>query len=165
MRLPCFTVTVKRQKGFTSMPKGFNIDMLASPGLMDKIIDWKMSGPFYRKMDEMNGYHTTEEQSKMQRQFTIELRVDYEDNEKNDAMRKACAAAGRHVFATASLLSDGIQPQISIYSDDYFAGHDEIKLMEDTIQQGLDATKDDAENATSEPEISSELMRAVHDGR
>lgn len=144
------------------MPKGFNIDMIANPYLLDKIIDWKMAGPFYRKS---NGYHNTTEENKMQRQFTIELRVDYEDNEKNDAMRKACAAAGRHVFATASLLADGIQPQISIYSDDYFAGHDEIKLMEDTIQQGLDATKEDGEAQPSEGEISSELMKAVHDGR
>lgn len=144
------------------MPRGFNIDMLANPGLIDRIIDWKMAGPYYRKI---NGYHNTTEEQKMQRQFTIELRVDYADNEKNDAMRQACAAAGRHVFATASLLSDGVQPQISIYSDDYFAGHEEIKLMEDTIQQGLDATAVAAEGAVPEQEISSELMKAVHDGR
>lgn len=138
--------------------KGFNLDMLATPDTLDRLIDWKMGDPKVRP----RRLHA--EEVTIQRQFTIELRVDYEDNEKNDAMRKACAAAGRHVFATASLLADGIQPQISIYSDDYFAGHDEIKLMEDTIQQGLDATKGESEESAS-GEISSELMRAVHDGR
>jgi hypothetical protein len=130
---------------------GFNIDILANPDLLDKIIDWKMRAPNKRWR------YATEEQ-RMQRQFTIELRVDYADNEKNDAMRQACAAAARHVYATASLLSDGIKPQISVYSDDYFAGHDEIKLMEDTIQQGLDDTQ-----GVEATEISSELMRAVRD--
>lgn len=94
----------------------------------------------------------------MQRQFTIELRVDYEDNEKNDSMRQACAAAARHVFATASLLADGVKPQVSVYSDDYFAGHDEIKLLDDTIQQGKDFA-----GAGEEAPMSSELMNAVRD--
>lgn len=137
------------------MLKGFSFDILANPGLMDRIIDWKMNSPFYRKI---NRDRTTTEELKMQRQFTIELRVDYEDNEKNDAMRKACAAAARHVYATASLLADVIKPQVVVYSDDYMQGHEEIKLLEDTIQQGMDETPSDTQ---PEAGISSELMRAV----
>lgn len=74
----------------------------------------------------------------MQRQFTIELRVDYADNDKNITMREAMQKAAQHVFATAQLLSDGVKPQIVVFSDDFFDGHDEIKLVEGTIQKGLD---------------------------
>lgn len=94
----------------------------------------------------------------MQRQFTIELRVDYADNEKNEAMRTAVAAAGRHVYATAELLSDGVKPQIAIYSDDFYVGREQIELLHDVVQQGLESTKG---IATTEEGVSSELMEAV----
>lgn len=95
----------------------------------------------------------------MIRQFTIELRVNYADADKNDTMRTACAAAARHMFATANLLADGTKPDIAIFSDDWFAGKEEINLMQDVIQQGLDETQD----AVTEGEVSSELMAAVRD--
>lgn len=74
----------------------------------------------------------------MQKQFTIELRVDYEDKDKNAVMHKAIQAAGRHVFATATLLAEGVKPQIAMFSDDFFEGHEDIKLFDDTIQAGVD---------------------------
>jgi hypothetical protein len=85
----------------------------------------------------------------MQRQFTIELRVDYADNGKNEAMRKALQAAARHVYATACLLKDGVMPQIAIFSDDFFQGHEEIKLLEDSIQQGIDALGGETDQGVS----------------
>lgn len=93
----------------------------------------------------------------MQRQFNIELRVDYEDAGKNDEMRKACAAAARHMFAMANLLADGVKPQVSIYSDDYFQGTQQIELMEDTIASGQEETQ------LEETTVSSELLGAVRD--
>lgn len=74
----------------------------------------------------------------MNRQFTIELRVDYADADKNEVMRTALQVAARHMFATASLLADGVKPQIAMFSEDFFDGHAEIALIEDTIQQGID---------------------------
>ena len=95
----------------------------------------------------------------MQRQFNIELRVDYEDAGKNEEMKKACAHAARHMFATAQLLADGVKPQISIFSDDYFQGQESIALLEDEIQKGIEQT---GQEGTTE-QISSELMGAVRD--
>lgn len=94
----------------------------------------------------------------MQRQFTIELRVDYTDNEKNDSMRTALQAAARHVYATASLLADGVKPQIAIFSDDFFAGHEVIELLDDTIAQGVKAITVDGNN--EDEGVSSELLAA-----
>lgn len=94
----------------------------------------------------------------MQRQFTIELRVDFADPEKLPEITKVLQQCARHAFATAQLISDNPKAtQIVIYSDDFFSGHEEIKLLEDTIQQGLDATG----NTTGSDELSSELMEAA----
>ena len=94
----------------------------------------------------------------MQRQFTIELRVDYADNGKNDAMRTALQAAARHVYATATLLADAVKPQVAIFSDDFFSGHEQITLLEDTIKDGLDQIGDTKEDAPSD-----ELVRAMRE--
>ena len=94
----------------------------------------------------------------MQRQFTIELRVDYADNEKNDSMRTALQAAARHVYATATLLADAVKPQIAIFSDDFFAGHEQITLLEDTIKAGKEQI-----GGTDETPVSDELLGAMRD--
>lgn len=96
----------------------------------------------------------------MQRQFTIELRVDYADNGKNEAMRQALTAAARHVYATATLLADAVKPQIAIFSDDFFSGHEEIELLEDVIAQGKQQLEQAGVSEQPE-EISSELLSAV----
>lgn len=94
----------------------------------------------------------------MQRQFTIELRVDFEDSEKLGPLKQVLQQAARHAFATAQLISDNPKStQIAIYSDDFFSGHEEIKLLDDTIQQGLDQIGE----ATGDDAVSSELAAAV----
>lgn len=92
----------------------------------------------------------------MQRQFTIELRVDYADNEKNASMQEAVQRAARHVLATAALLADGVKPQIAAFSDDFFTGHKEISVLEDTIAKGKEQIGADAEDS-----VSSELTAAL----
>lgn len=140
------------------MPKYFNFDVLANPEVLDRLIEWKLQSPRHLRRD---GNRTTAiaEGKQMQRQFNIELRVDYEDGDKNEEMKKACAHAARHMFATAQLLADGVKPQIAIFSDDFYQGVEEIKLLDDTIQQGIDAI---GQQDTTET-VSSELLGAVRD--
>lgn len=85
----------------------------------------------------------------MQREFTIQLRVDYADSEKNAAMRLACQLAAVHMLNKAMLLKDGQKPDIAVYSDDFYSGREQIELIPDTIQSGIDSlTGDNAvENA------------------
>lgn len=93
----------------------------------------------------------------MQRQFTIELRIDYADNDKNEVMTKALKQAGRHILTTALLLRDeGMEPQIVVYSDDFFAGHSELKILDDIIAEGIEATGGEEPTGVSE-----DLMRAM----
>lgn len=94
----------------------------------------------------------------MQRQFTIELRVDFADPEKLEPIKKVLQQAARHAFATAQLISDNPKlTKIAIFSDDFFTGHEQIALLEDTIQQGLDSI---GQESGSEG-ISSELANAA----
>lgn len=97
----------------------------------------------------------------MQRQFTIELRVDFADPEKLGPLKQVLQQAARHAFATAQLISDNPKStQVAIFSDDFFTGHEEIKLLDDVIQNGLDAQ---GQESGSEG-ISSELAGAMTDG-
>jgi hypothetical protein len=123
--------------------------ILAHPDVVDKLLIW-------REQDPRMKWQNAEERA-MQRQFTIELRVDYADNGKNESMRAAVAAAARHVYATAALLADATKPQIACFSDDYFTGHEEIKALEDTISDGK------TEIGGGTEEVSRELLTALRD--
>lgn len=134
----------------------FGIDANPLDEALEALIDWKLQSPKHLRLTG-NRMTAITEGKHMQRQFNIELRVDYEDSGKNDEMRKACAAAARHMFAMANLLADGVKPQVSIYSDDYFQGTQAIELMEDTIAEGQEQT------GLEDAPVSSELLGAVRD--
>lgn len=136
---------------------GFNLDTTANPDMLERLIEWKLQSPSQHRR-KGNRMTAITEGKQMQRQFNIELRVDYEDAGKNDEMKKACAHAARHMFATAQLLADGVKPQISIFSDDFFQGVETIALLEDTIQQGIEQIGQDG----VEEQVSSDLMSAIH---
>ena|GEM_PF-4798295 len=104
-------------------------------------------------------WHLRKESDPMQRQFTIELRVDYDDVGKNEAMRIAIKQAAQHVYAMANMLKDGQKPQIAAFSDDWYSGREEIEVIPDTIQSGLDAIAVDGDDAANEGP-SSELLAA-----
>ncbi len=67
----------------------------------------------------------------MRCQFTIELRVDYADKEKNASIQKACRRAARELYATAILIEDGMKTRVAIYSDDLANGRQPVALMDD----------------------------------
>jgi hypothetical protein len=86
----------------------------------------------------------------------MEVLVDYKDSAKNETMRQALQTAARHVLAKAHLLSDSrVMPQVSMFSDDFFDGHADIKLLDDNVQKGMDIL----DNETGEV-ISADLIAA-----
>lgn len=97
----------------------------------------------------------------MQRQFTIELRVDFADPEKNEALRTTLQQAARRVLATANLIADNPKAtKIAIFSDDFFSAHEEISLLDDVLGEVTAETV----NETGEDEPSSELLGALRGG-
>lgn len=153
-RAATVTATVNDQSALTQviMSSINPFALLCDQKTLDRLIEWKMDDPRVG----VGNAHTGRRQ-RMQRQFTIELRVDYADPEKNPSMQQALQAAARHVYATAVLLADGVKPQIAIFSDDFFTGHEVIALLEDTIARGVESIG----GAEEGEDISSELMAAA----
>ena len=118
---------------------------------LDAIIEWKIGNPRYKQFNQ------EQEQVMPQRQFTIELRVDYADEEKNAIMNTQLARQARHLLATATLLSDGQTPTIAAFSEDFFIGKAEIDLMLDAIGEGVKDMK------PGEDSVSQELLDAFAD--
>lgn len=129
------------------------MDVLADPDTLDQIILWRMNDPRYTERN------THVKGLPMQRQWTIEARADFADAEKNDAITEAVRRAAVHINATLNLISDGQKPQVVAFSDDFFAGHQEIALLEDTIGKGL---KEHGDKVAEAP-VSDEMMQAVRD--
>ena len=96
----------------------------------------------------------------MQRQYTLELRVDFADNEKNGAMKETLQQCARRAFATANLLADNPKAtQVAIWSDDFFSGHEEIALLEDVLGE-----VDETNPVDTSEQPSDELLGALKDG-
>ena len=93
----------------------------------------------------------------MQREFTIQIRVDYADVGKNAAMEKAMQIAARRLLATARMLTDQTEPQASLFSDDFFTAHKEIAIIHDGLAERIEAG---GEDDIEEP-VSSELLDAL----
>jgi hypothetical protein len=125
---------------------------------LDNLIAWKAGSIAVLKHYRL---HTITRGAHMQRQFTIELRVDFADAEKLEPLKQTLRQAAKHAYATAMLISDNPKAtQIAIYSEDFFTGNEEIRLLDDTIQAGIDATG----QVSGDEGVSSELAAAVGDG-
>lgn len=120
--------------------------------IIDKLIGWHMASPrFATRSNKVRGL-------KMQKQWTIEARADFADQAKNDAITQAIREAAVHVHAVMALLSDGQKPQVVCYADDFFEGHQDISLHEDTLGKAI------AEHSGVQgTEVSAELMQAAKD--
>jgi hypothetical protein len=125
---------------------------------LERMIDWRMGS--LRVIKDTEQGEQLRRDHPMQRMFTIELRVDYADPGKNDAMRNALRHCARHAYAQAQLLADGVKPEVAIFSEDFFAGNEEISLLEDVITNGSESL-----GGTAEAEgVSDELAAAARGG-
>lgn len=129
------------------------MNVLAEPDVLDQLIIWKMDDPRY--LDRA----TKRKDKVMQRQWTIEARADFSDPEKNVAITEAVRKAAAHINATLVLLSDGQKPQVVAYSDDFFAGHEDINVLGDPLGDALVSHGDNV----GEGEVSNELLQAAQD--
>jgi hypothetical protein len=66
-----------------------------------------------------------------QKTYTIELKVNFTDDGKHDAMREALRDAARTILTSAMMLADRGKPQVALHSSDFFYGNEDFSL-EDT---------------------------------
>lgn len=124
---------------------------------LDKFIDWSAGSLNVLKHYKLD---TISKGAQMQRQFTIELRVDFADKDKLPELKQTLLHAARHAYTTAQLLSDTPKTtQIAIYSNDFFSPPEEIKLLDDIIAKGLEDTGLNTED--NDGGIDAELAKSV----
>ena len=90
-------------------------------------------------------------------EWTIQLRTNFSDRDKDEEAKKAVVQAARHLHALMLLIHDGIEPDIAAYSDNWMAGRKEINLVDDIIQRGI--TESDGDG------VSSDLLSALIDSQ
>lgn len=98
----------------------------------------------------------------MQRQWAIEARADFAEQEKNDAVDTAFKVAAAHINATLQLLSDGVKPQVVCFSDDHFLGHKDIDWLGDPLGDAI-AANATASGATAK--VNQEMLDALAEMR
>ena len=125
---------------------------------MDKLVLWRRGDPRYPRYTHPQPQLTKEQL--MQRQWNIEARADFEDADKNEVITDAIRRAAVHVNATIALLlqadGHGQKPEVVCYSDDFFTGHKEIALLEDTLGKALVD-----HGGTEQESVSAELIAAA----
>lgn len=127
---------------------------------LDAFIKWQAGSMGVLKHYKLD---TITKGAHMQRQFTIELRVDFADRDKLVELKQTLLQCARHAYTTAQLLSDTPKTtDIAIFSNDFFSPPEEIKLLDDLIAKGIvDTNMQDTPDVDS---ISAELAKAVTGG-
>lgn len=125
---------------------------------LDGLIHWR-TGDIEVLRHYTNHLPTNLRGAYMQRQITIEVRVDFADNDKNAEIRTTAQQCALRLLATCNLIADNPKAtRIAIWSDDFYSGHEEIALLEDVLG---DVTKDTINQTGDEP--SAELLNALKD--
>lgn len=75
---------------------------------------------------------------KTMRTYTIELRCDFDSNDKYDAMLEAMRELARNTMATALMLKDKRDPQVAFKTSDMFSKDDNLEILtpEDALPRG-----------------------------
>lgn len=61
--------------------------------------------------------------------YTIELRADFQDEEKHTVLLQAVRATARQMLSTAMLLKDKREPQISLQAGDMFEKNSDLEII------------------------------------
>lgn len=75
----------------------------------------------------------------VQRLFTIEISVDFRDEDKLPVFESIIQQAGQLVYAQSALLGDGVKPNIVMHAHCFFKGHQDIALFADGVAAGVEA--------------------------
>lgn len=70
------------------------------------------------------------------RTYTIELRADFQDDEKHDILLQAAREMARQLLATALMLKDKREPQISFSSGDMFERNKDLEILTEADLRG-----------------------------
>lgn len=64
--------------------------------------------------------------------YRIELKMDFNDDTRHEALIMVAKQYARDLLASAMLLQDGRQPQVALITDDTFEGMEKISIIEES---------------------------------
>ncbi len=97
----------------------------------------------------------------MQRQWTIEVRADFSDPGAYDVISTLVKQAAVYLNANTALVPCSITPpKTVVFSDDFFAGHEDLDLLADTLGTAL---VDHGGKVGGDAVVSDEMLQAVRD--
>jgi hypothetical protein len=64
------------------------------------------------------------------RKYVIELKTDFDDEEKYEVIKRMMVRAARELYTTAALMSSDRQPDIALHSKDFFHGNEDIAYLD-----------------------------------
>lgn len=95
---------------------------------LDALIEWKLDGYMARKQRAKEG--------KVQEQWTIEIRADFQDKDKIPQITEIVCAAARHLVANVVLLGPTCKPECVIFTDNFMSASQKIDIYSDLIGKG-----------------------------
>jgi hypothetical protein len=69
------------------------------------------------------------------RTYTIDLKIDFEDNTRHEIATKMMRKAARNILTQSNLIADGRPPQVALRSEDFFEGTDELGVVDPTLDE------------------------------
>lgn len=132
-------------------PKRWNpiLGIPANPDDLDQLIIWNLNSPYN---------WTPKKGTPMQVQWTIQIRCDFKDQDKNLEIDKTVVEHTVRLLAMMQLLCDGQKPEACCFSDDFYHGQKHLKLQADTL---LAAEAEYGDKVVG-GEVSEELQAAVN---
>jgi hypothetical protein len=70
------------------------------------------------------------------RTYTIELRADFQEDEKHDILLAAVREKAREILTVALMLKDKREPQISLEAGDMFERNKDLNITEEELMRG-----------------------------
>ena len=67
--------------------------------------------------------------------YTLELKVDYLDEQKYKIIEQQLEKAAREVIAVAMLLQEKRKPQVALHSEDFFKGNEELEIAPEEMAE------------------------------
>lgn len=64
------------------------------------------------------------------RKYVIELKTDFDDEQKYEIVKRMMVRAARELYTTAALMSSERQPDIALHSKDFFHGNEDIAYLD-----------------------------------
>ena len=67
--------------------------------------------------------------------YKLELKVDFQDEDKYKIIEQQLERAAREILAVAVIIQEKRKPQIALHSEDFFKGNEELEIVSEEMAE------------------------------